>query len=494
MKKLLLFLLTCLLAIHLAFPQPPAIRYQVAEPRLADSLDISHYAKKRGLRAGAMVFGLNMGVWTFDRFILKGDYAYINMHTIKENIKHGFVWDNDAFETNMFMHPYHGNLYYNSARSNGYNYWQSGLFALGGSLMWEVFMENEHPSANDIIATPIGGMALGEVTYRVSDLILDDRKGGWSRFGLEFAAFVVSPMRGLTRIINGDAWKRRSTSGKQFGVPNVSVDISMGIRTLELKDEILDQGMGIATEIKVAYGDRFDTEETKPYDYFSINANLNFQASQPVLGQLNIIGRLSARNLVDKPKHYLSLGLYQHFDYYDSDTISVSSAKTPYKFCTPASFGGGFIYQYKGLKSWDINAFAHLNAILLGGSLSDYYKVDKRIYNLASGYSTKMGADFIFKKEVFAISARYDVYHMFTWKGYPGEIDWRKIEPKTLNAQGDRSRAILHAVGLRADIRLRNRLYLTGIFMNYTRNTKYRYFSDVFSNSSEGRLMLTYKF
>lgn len=55
-------------------------------------------------------------------------------------------------------------------------------------------------------------------------------------------------MRGLTRIINGDAWKRRSTSGKQFGVPDVSVDVSLGIRTLELKDEILDKGVGLASK------------------------------------------------------------------------------------------------------------------------------------------------------------------------------------------------------------------------------------------------------
>lgn len=494
MKKFLLFLLTCLTTIHLAFSQPSAIRYRVAEPRIADSLDIAHYAQKKGFRAGTMVFGLNMGVWAFDRYVLKADFAYIDMNTIKENFKHGFVWDNDDFGTNMFTHPYHGSLYYNSARSNGYNYWQSGLFAFGGSLMWEMFMENEHPSANDIITTPIGGMALGEVTYRVSDLILDDRKRGWSRFGLEFAAFLVSPMRGLTRIINGDAWRTRPTSGKQFGVPDVSVDVSMGIRTLELQDQILDQGMGIATEVKVEYGDRFSTEESKPYDYFSIMANLNFQASQPVLGQLNIIGRLAVKDLIDKEKHYLNLGLYQHFDYYDSDTISVISAKTPYKFCAPASFGGGFIYKYKGLKRWNIDAYAHLNAILMGGSLSDYYKVDKRIYNLASGYSTKLGANFIFKDDIFAISATYDVYHMFTWKGYPAEVDRGEIEIKTINAQGNRSRAILHAVGLRTDIKLKNRLYLTGTFMNYTRNTKYQYFPNVFSNTSEGRLMLTYKF
>ena len=86
------------------------------------------------------------------------------------------------------------------------------------------------------------------------------------------AGFLVSPMRGLTRIINGDAWKRRSTSGKQFGVPDVSVDVSLGIRTLELKDEILDKGVGMASEINIEYGDRFDAEDTKPYDYFSIQA------------------------------------------------------------------------------------------------------------------------------------------------------------------------------------------------------------------------------
>lgn len=486
-------LLICTMGICFTYSQP-AIRYQVAQPKLADSLDLAFYAKKKGVRAAAMVFGINMGVWSFDRYIRKADFAYINIHTIKDNFKHGLVWDNDAMGTNMFMHPYHGNLYYNSARSNGYSYWQSALFAFSGSFMWEMFMENEYPSTNDIIATPVGGMAIGEVTYRVSDLILDDRKTGWSRFGLEFAGFLVSPMRGLTRIINGDAWRKRSTTGKQFGIPDVSVDISLGTRTLELKDDILDKGVGMASEINIEYGDRFDVEETKPYDYFSIKANLNLQASQPALGQLNIIGRLLAKELVNNKKHYLSLGLYQHFDYYDSDTISSVSSKVPYKFCTPASFGAGFIYKRKSGRKWAFDAYAHLNAIVLGASLSDYYQVDERIYNLASGYSTKAGCNFIYKKDKLAISPTYDVYHMFTWKGYPSDIDWDNVDSKTLNAQGDRSTAIIHAVGMRIDIKLYNRLFLTSSFMNYTRNTKYKYYANVFSNTSEGRLMLTYKF
>ena len=90
-----------------------------------------------------------MLVWSFDRYIVKEDWAYINGHTIKSNFKKGPVWDTDQFTTNLFSHPYHGSLYFNAARSNGMNFWQSAPFAAGGSLMWEFFMENEPPSIND---------------------------------------------------------------------------------------------------------------------------------------------------------------------------------------------------------------------------------------------------------------------------------------------------------------------------------------------------------
>lgn len=470
-----------------------AIRYQVAPPKPADSIDIAFYSKKKFWEAATQNFGLNMAIWGFDRFVMKEDFAYINMHTIKKNLKGGFVWDNDQMGTNMFLHPYHGNLYYNSARSRGFNYWESGLFALGGSAMWELFMENEYPSINDIIATPIGGLSLGEVLYRTSDLVLDDRREGSHRFGRELAAFVIAPTRGLTRILNGDAWRRRSTTGKQFGVPDVSVEVSAGVRVLELKGEILDKGVGAAMDVNIEYGNRFSDENEKPYDYFTFKSNLNIHSSQPMLSQLNIIGRLYVTELVDTKNDFLSLGFYQHFDYYDSDTISDVSGKIPYKFCTPASFGAGFIYQSKRIQNVGFNAFMHTNLVLLGGALSDHYVVDMRNYNLASGFSTKLGFNLTYKDWI-SMSGNYEVYRMFTWKGYPKDIDWDNIDVHEFNYQGDRSQAILHAVSLRTDIKLRSHLFLTGIYYNYMRDTNYRYFDDVFSKTSEGRLMLTYKF
>lgn len=488
-----LHVIVVLLLISLSAQAQFAIRHQVSTPRPPDSLDIAYYSKKKGWLAATKIFTLNMGIWAFDRYALKSEFAYINMRSIRKNLTHGFVWDNDQMGTNMFLHPYHGSLYYNSARSNGFNYWESGLFALGGSAMWELFMENEYPSINDIMATPLGGLSLGEVLYRTSDLVLDDSRRGRNRVGREVAAFLIAPTRGLSRVISGDAWKRRSTTGRQFGVPDVSVEISAGVRALEFKEPILDKGVGAAIDINIEYGDRFSSENEKPYDYFTFKSNLNVHSSQPMLSQLNIIGRLYVTDLIDSEKDFLSLGFYQHFDYYDSDTISKDSGKIPYKFCTPASFGTGLIYQSKRTKRFTFDAYLHTNLIILGGTLSDHYVVDMRNYNLAGGFSTKIGFNTAYKDKI-SISGNYEIYRMFTWKGYPQDIDWETIDVHEFNYQGDRSQAILHAVSLRADLKLRERLYLTGIGYNYTRDTNYKYFDDVFSNTSEGRLMLTYKF
>lgn len=486
------FLFTFLI-ISLSAQSQFAIRKQVVPPKPADSIDIVYYSKKKGWLAASKVAGLNIGLWAFDRYVLDADFAYINIHTIKRNLKKGFVWDNDQMGTNMFLHPYHGSLYFNSARSNGYNFWESGAFALGGSAMWELFLENEYPSVNDIIATPIGGLAIGEVLYRTSDLVLDDRKSEANRFGRELAGFLIAPTRGLSRIISGDAWRKRATSGKQFGVPDVSVEVAVGARALEFKEPIWDKGIGGAIDINIEYGDRFSSENEKPYEYFTFKSNLNVHSSQPILSQLNIIGRLFVTDLVETEKDFLSLGFYQHFDYYDSDTISKVSGEIPYKFCTPASVGAGLIYRSNRTKRFSFDAYLHTNLVLLGGALSDHYVVDKRNYNLASGFSTKLGFNTAYKDK-FSISGNYEVYRMFTWKGYPENVDWDAIDVHEFNYQGDHSQAILHAISLRADLKIRKQMYLSGIFYNYTRDTNYKYFDDVFSQTYETRLMLTYKF
>jgi len=149
------------------------------------------------------VLGINVFTWSLDRFLLNQDFSHIGPSTWKYNIQQGWEWDADRFGVNFIGHPYSGSMYFNAARSQGYTYAQSIPFAVAGSLMWEYFGENTRPSYNDIINTPINGVFLGEIFYRLSSNILDDRTTGGDRVFREIAAGLVDPVRGLNRVTTG---------------------------------------------------------------------------------------------------------------------------------------------------------------------------------------------------------------------------------------------------------------------------------------------------
>ena len=456
------------------------LRKYVAVPKAPDSLDVARLSKKSFWRASAETFGFNMGLWAFDRYVQKGHYAYISWETIKANFRHGFEWDNDHLSTNMFAHPYNGSLFYNAGRSNGYNFWQSELFAIGGSAMWEMFMEREYPSTNDIIATPIGGAAIGEALYRTADVILDDRSRGAERFGRELAAFIVSPMRGFTRLVTGRAWAHHSTTGRRFGTPPVTVAFSLGSRLLVFHNDDDVAKAGLSARVYLEYGDRFSPETRHPYDYFSFLLDMDVMKTQPLLSRVEITGRLLSRSLIDTKKTDMTLGLYQHFDYFDSDTITkvqsaglITPCQVPYKFGTPASIGGGMTMQHTEPNRWRMDAYAHLNAVILGGILSDFYRFYHRNYNWGSGFSLKGGVNFSMPRKRFNAGADVRFFRLYTWNGYEDQGNFTGPNGRPLNIQGDRSNGSFLNLNIRANYRLLSRLYATLSFDWYRRYTHY---------------------
>lgn len=484
----------------------------MSQPHKTDSVDLAFHQRKHFWRAAAETVGFNLGLWAFDRTVLKGHYSYISLNTIKENFRHGFEWDNDHLKTNMFDHPYTGGLYYNAARSNGYNFWQSELFAIGGSAMWELFMECEYPSTNDIIATPVGGAVLGEVEYRLSDLILDNRTWGPERVGRELAAFIVDPMRGVNRLISGRAWSRRATSGRHFGIPSLKIDISAGIRRLTMLDNYHVSKSGAAAEIDLEYGERYGVSAKKPYDYFTGHAELQSIPTQPFLSRVEIIGRLLSADLVEKPTINLNIGLYQHFDFFDSDTISASPdnqwqpCNIPYKLGSPASVGGGLMLGCRPLPQLSLDAYLHLNAVVLAGMLTDYYRDYNRNYNWGSGFSIKAGAQFNFLSDRILLRVADEYFRVYTWNGSDSNANWTNIpDGRPVNIQGDASRSWFNHVDLSVDYRMLSRLYITLGVDFYKRNTFYYDHTmviDDFSWTSNAiidshqfglHLMLTYK-
>lgn len=474
------------------FAQMP-IKHDMVEQLPPDSIDLAEANKKHFWRASAEVVGFNLGLWAFDRYVQHGDFSYISWNTVKENFRHGFIWDNDKLGTNTFLHPYNGNLYYTAGRANGFNFWQSELFAIAGSGMWEMFMENEYPSTNDIIATPIGGAVLGETLYRASDAILDDRTSGSERFGREAAAFILSPMRGINRLITGKAWRKSATPGRTFGTPQIALQASLGVNTMVFAHRFSKPYIGGVFQLDLEYGDRFEAKSTKPYDYFTLRAEIQGMKYQPVLSRLQIKGRLLSREILDNYRTSASIGLYQHFDFYDSDTIT-NIDRVPYKLGIPASLGAGIMFRDIERHQTVLDAYLHVNGVILGSILSDHYWTDERNYNWASGFSIKAGVNLVLKKNIASFSLNNEYYRLFTWSGYRTGTDLKAVNFRTLNVQGDKSNAFFNVTELRADLRIARNLYATLNYLYKLRHTNYRDFPHVESSTSSMKFMMTYKF
>ena len=375
---------------------------------------------KRYWQAAAEATGINVGVQLFDRYALNSDFAQTTLNSLKRNFTDGMVWDNDFFITNLFAHPYHGNLYFNAARSNGLSFWESAPYALGGSLMWEFLGETEPPAINDVIATTCGGIAIGEMTHRLSRTVLDDRDRGGSRFLREAAATIINPIQGLHRIFSGDAWRVRRDHYRYHDFSKIPVDMSFSVGWRYLADNgALFRGIHAPyVNITLMYGTPVDGERhTTPYDFFDLEMNAAFGGGQPFVNTLNIVGRLWSTPILDKKDMAGEFGIYQHFNYYDAKPIKDGSELTPYRISEAAGFGPGFILslpQTGAMTKLEQRIFT--SGILLGGTKSDYFNVMERDYNMGSGFSVKSKTQIEFGKfGRFMLNAKY--FRIYTWKG-----------------------------------------------------------------------------
>ena len=453
---------------------------------------------KRYWQAAAEATGINVGVQLFDRYVLNSDFAQTTLNSLKRNFTDGMVWDNDFFITNLFAHPYHGNLYFNAARSNGLNFWESAPYALGGSAMWEFLGETEPPAINDIIATTCGGIAIGEMTHRLSRTVLDDRDRGGSRFLREAAATIINPIQGLHRIFSGDAWRVRSDHYRYHDFSKIPVDMSFSVGWRYLADNgALFRGIHAPyVNITLMYGTPVDGERhTTPYDFFDLEMNAAFGGGQPFVNTLNIVGRLWSTPILDKKDMAGEFGIYQHFNYYDAKPIEDGSELTPYRISEAAGFGPGFILslpQTGAMTKLEQRIFT--SGILLGGTKSDYFNVIERDYNMGSGFSVKSKTQIEFGKfGRFMLNAKY--FRIYTWKGYEDK-DLQAFADGTkdlhyLNVQGDRSNAMLLVVNPVMEIHLAKQWSVTLSGAYYSRRTFYKYHDMVKANTFETKLGLT---
>lgn len=128
----------------------------------------------------------------------------------KENVKAGPVVDEDNFFLNYVMHPYFGGVYYMTARSNGFNIFESFTYsALMSTFFWEYGIEAfaEIPSVQDLIVTPVLGSVVGEGFFYAKKTILkNNSKILNSRFLGKTSLYLMDP---LNSILDGFGYKQK---------------------------------------------------------------------------------------------------------------------------------------------------------------------------------------------------------------------------------------------------------------------------------------------
>ncbi len=250
------------------------------------------------------------------------DY-HVTADTIRTNLHSSWVVDDDPFNVNQFAHPYQGSVFFGLARSNGFNFWESAGYALGGSALWEIAGERTPPSRNDLIATGIGGSFLGESLFRMANLLLE-QGGGMSPFWRETAAALVSPPTAFNRWLQGggpdtiySSHNAPYYSRLQLGVMGTTQNQQGNSgATVKRNEAQADFSLDYGLPGQDGYSYR------QPFDYFA------FQATASTAdGFENVMtrGMLVGRDYHAGPDYRGIWGLYGSYDYISPQTFRVSS-------------------------------------------------------------------------------------------------------------------------------------------------------------------------
>ncbi len=325
-------------------------------------------------------------------------WARVSPTTWRNNLVYPWQWDDNMFSNNQWAHPYHGSLYYNSARTNGYNFWQSSLWPVAGSLMWELFFEAWAPAPNDFVTTSVGGVILGETLYRLSRLPLDNTTTGGARVWREVASGILDPISGLNRLVRGE------TGRVSANPPDWRPKAMFGLMDLGYRQttDAGAEGEGQETvsqwnaTFSLSYGSPVTDLNHAPFSHFALRADLAGPNESGVISQVSARGNLAAWALGQSGKHQVALLL--EYDYFNN----------------PAFVYGGQSVQ-AGLVStlgapgttwWGQLNFL-FNGVLLGATQSDYYTaIEGRNYDYGPGLGTILSARFLYKSRVM-VSAAY---------------------------------------------------------------------------------------
>ena len=391
---------------------PDTLRYDSTHNKYGDLLndDPAYNPRYKWYVPASKVITTNIFNWATAKYIFKYDWPASSISDWKRNLKSGWEWDSDKFGINFIGHPHSGNYYFNIARSNGYSFWGSSPFAIEGSVVWEYFGENTRPSINDVINTPISGMLLGEILYRVSSNILDDRTRGAERVWREIFAGIINPSRALNRLTQGKMF--RVTPKEVYQKEPLNITFFAGVHKVNNKigkDNLFGTGTNNAiVHLQLDYGDPFETRYRKPFDVFRLRVELGYGADVHLIDNVNGYGILFGKNV---KRNRLLVGAFQHFDYWRNNIFEVGTL----------GYGGGLISRIPVKRHSNIYSAIHVAVVPLAGNNTQFGPdtSEFRHYNFGGGMQAKMEETFNLNDwATLGFTGFY--YWIHTYNGLPG--------------------------------------------------------------------------
>jgi len=437
--------------------------FSEAPRRLRD--DDPEYNKKSPLWAVALrVVSTNVFVWAVDRFVFGYSFSHIGPKSWKNNLRMGWEWDKDRLGMNFFFHPLSGGSFFNSARANGYRYFESVPFVALGSLIWEYFGETTRPAYNDMINTTVSGAFFGEVLYRLTSNILDDRTTGAERFFREFAASILSPGRAFGRLLQGKL--TRVTPKEVYQKEPINSTLATGAHWFNKGTNFGTGSISAITAIHLDYGDPFEIRPRKPFDFFNLRLDLSYgkNVGKKYLASVTGYGLLFGKTIHSGNLEML-IGAFQHYNYWDSRIFEVGAL----------GFGGGIIAKWQLFKNSNLQSTFYFGFVPLGASNSPRIAlveagVPGRNYDYSGGGEAKFESTLNLAK-MGQVTAIYYLYLLHTYIGPAGNNIIGIFRP-------------------RIAVKLFSNLSLGFEYLYYHKDNYLRDFPDIHKRSSEQRIYL----
>ncbi|HET9555393.1 MAG TPA: DUF3943 domain-containing protein, partial [Anaeromyxobacteraceae bacterium] len=247
--------------------------------------------------------GLIMG---WNRYVGEAPWATVTTRTVGDNLRAGWVLDDNPYFVNQLGHPYQGAFPYTAARSAGVGFWAATAYPFAASALWELAGETEKPSVNDQVTTTVGGVVLGEVLYRVSDWVRGDGRSLW-RGGV---ATLLAPMTTVNRSVVRGAPREEPSSLRLTMGAGVLATLEQPRGTAASLPPGPAPALGLALTSGVPGDPDFAFE--RPFDHF--DAVLAFAPSQDAYLSLRARGLLAGTDFGAGERGGGLFGLWLGFD------------------------------------------------------------------------------------------------------------------------------------------------------------------------------------